>query len=187
MKNNLILYILLVFLVAVNGFFLYNYLSPTTAKSNNLVKGSGNGGPSEFIVKALKFDDEQMKQFEKIDKEHHERMVASNEETKVFKDQLGRLIIKDHVAEAEVDSILNLMGEKEMVHERLMFDHLRAIRNICTEEQKQRFEQIVRDALRRGPNGKRPGNGGPPPRDGRPQGGPPPENMPEGGPPPRPE
>ncbi|MFD0837001.1 Spy/CpxP family protein refolding chaperone [Mariniflexile aquimaris] len=196
MKKNLPLYILLVFLIVVNGFFLYNYLSPTTSKSNESVKGSGSGGPMEFIVKALKFDDEQMKQFEKINNGHHERMIKSSEETRFFKDQLGRLIIKDNVSEAEVDSVLNLMGEKEMAHEKLMFNHLRAIRNICTEPQKQRFEQIIRDALRGGPGGKRQGGGGPPPDtmgEGGPppgnmrDGGPPPDDMPEGMPPPRPE
>ena len=196
MKKNLPLYILLVFLIIVNGFFLYNYLSPTIAKSNDTVKGSGNAGPSEFIVKALKFDDEQMKQFEAINSGHHERMIKASEETRIFKDQLGRLILKDNVSEAEMDSILNLLGEKEMAHEKLMFSHLRAIRNICTEEQKQRFEQIIRDALRGGLGGKRQGGGGPPP-DGRREvgppkgnmrdGGPPPEDMPEGMLPPRPE
>ena len=64
MKKNLILYILLVFLVVVNGFFLYNYLTPTVSETNDLGKRKGNGSPAAFIVKALEFDEEQMKQFE---------------------------------------------------------------------------------------------------------------------------
>ncbi len=193
MKKNIILYILLVFLVVVNGFFLYNYLTPTVSKTNDIGKGKGNGGPAEFIVKALEFDDAQIKQFEKIDNGHHESMIKSSEEIRVFKDELGRLIIKENVSDVEIDSILNLLGEKEMAHEKLMLNHLRAIRNICTENQKERFEQIIRDALSGGPKGMRPGDGGPPPQEGMREGGPPPGNMtdggppPEGGPPPRPE
>ncbi|CAH8290773.1 hypothetical protein EV196_107137 [Mariniflexile fucanivorans] len=181
MKKNLILYILLVFLVVVNGFFLYNYLFPTVSKINNI--GKVNGSPETFIVKALGFDDEQMKQFEEINNGHHESMVKSSEETKVLKDQLGRLIIKENVSDTEIDSILNLLGKKEVAHEKLMFNHLRAIRNICTENQKERFEQIIRDALRGGPKGMGQGEGGPPPPEGMPEGGLPPDNMREGGPP----
>ena len=195
MKNNLILYILLVFLVIVNGFFLYNYLSPTILKSNDNSKGDRS--PSSFIVKALGFDEQQMKQFEEVDVRHHKNMIKSAETLKVVKDQLAKQIIKENVLDAEVDSILDILVEKEKAHEKLMFNHLRAIRNICTNEQKQRFEQIIQDALRGGSNGKRLGDSGPPPPDGMNENGPPPDNMPEGdrppegmregGPPPRPE
>jgi len=185
MKKNLPLYILLVFLIVVNGFFLYNYLSPTISKNDD--SGKGTKGQSDFIVKALEFDDEQLKQFEKINEGHHESMIQLAEDLKITKDELGKLIVKENVSENEVDSVLNLLAEKEMAHEKLMFNHLRAVRNICTEEQKQRFEEIIRDALRGGPRGKRQGNGGPPLPGNMREGGPPPDGMPEGMPPPRPE
>ncbi|MGK0252634.1 MAG: protein CpxP [Mariniflexile sp.] len=168
MNKNSLLYILLVFLIIVNGFFLYNYLGSATSKND--VNKKGKGGPAEFIVKALKFDNEQMAKFEKINKGHHEAMVKSRDETKVLKDKLGRLIIEENISDAEVDSILVLLAEKEKAHEKMMFYNLRAIQAICTDEQKQHFEKIIKDALFHGGNRQ-------------PQEGPPSHEMQRGGPP----
>jgi protein CpxP len=180
MKKNLLLYILLIFLIVVNGFFLYNYLGMTATTSKNNKNDQRNNGPENFIVKALKFDKEQMAKLEDINIGHHEAMVDTSDEVKVLKDKLRSLITKEDVSDTEIDSILNVLGEKEKAHEKMMFNHLRAIRDICTDKQKQRFEKIIKDAMRGGP---RPGGAGP--NNGREGQLPPPKGprgMPEGSP-----
>jgi Spy/CpxP family protein refolding chaperone len=179
MKKNTLLYVLLVFLIAVNGFFLFNYLgkSPLKAKANNI---SRNKGPAEFLVKALEFDKGQMAQFEILNNEHHQAMQSISKDEFELKEQLHNLIIKDEVEEPEVDSLLSKLAIKQMEREKLIFFNLRAIRAICTEAQKQKFEKIIKDAKRgekqrpvlgEHPNDRR---DGPPPPQGMPPEGPPP-------------
>lgn len=190
MNKNILLYILLVFLIVVNGFFLFNYLGNSTDKPNKIERK----GPTDFIVKALKFDDNQIQQVEKLNAAHQQNMRKYSQGSKKLKDKLFSLVTLDDVSDAEIDSIISLLGAKEQEREKLMFYNLRNIKSICNEKQKANFEKIIKDVLskarRGGPQGGEglpPNRGhtegrmdGPPPH-GRPGG--PPEDMPDGPPP----
>jgi hypothetical protein len=183
MKKNTLLYILLIFLIVVNGFFLFNYLGNSALKPE-ANDSSRNKGPVAFLVKSLDFNEAQMAQLEIINEEHFSAMESTKADELVLKEKLHRLILKDDVLETEVDSILNALGEQQLTHEKMIFYHLRAIRGICTDAQKLKFDNIIKDAKRGGKQrpemGEHPDmhrDGPPPPPDGR---------RPDGPPPPRP-
>lgn len=157
MKKNLILYILLAFLIAVNGFFLFNYLGRPGKK--------GPKGPESFIVKELKFDKDQMAQFEVISDKHRKKMKGISNEIKKQKDVLLGKISKESFGKREIDSIATIIGMKQYQLETEMFYNLRAIQELCNDEQKKRFINIVKDARRPGggPNENGPKDR-PPPR-----------------------
>ena len=83
MKKNLILYILLVFLIVVNGFFLFNYMG-----NSNKNKQKGPKGPGNFIVKELGFNEDQLKQFREKSRGHHQAMMDLSDNIKNLKDEL---------------------------------------------------------------------------------------------------
>lgn len=191
MKKNVLLYILLTFLIVVNVFFLYNYLGSSDDKPNRIERK----GPTDFIVKALKFDDNQIQQFEKLNETHHQNMRKYSQGSKKLKDKLFSLITVEDVSDAEIDSIISLLGAREQEREKLMFYNLRSIKSICNDEQKVNFEKIIKDALSKAGRGGPPGGEGLPPKGEHPEGrmdGPPPhgrpdgplEDMPDGPPPP---
>ncbi|OUS01946.1 hypothetical protein A9Q86_04655 [Flavobacteriales bacterium 33_180_T64] len=142
MKKNIPLYILLIFLIIVNGFFLFNYLGKSSHKGPK-------GRQDNFIVKELKFDDVQKLKLEALEAAHHKRIRDILDRQKVLKDVLFNKISNETIMTSQLDSITSQIGEIEQEKELETFYHFRAIQNICTENQKAKFEHIVREALRR--------------------------------------
>ncbi|WP_179334466.1 hypothetical protein [Winogradskyella costae] len=165
MKKNTILYVLLVFLIVVNGFFLYNYMG-LSAKD----RPKQQHGDKDFIVKELNFNAAQLKEFNQKSKGHHQTMIKLSDEVKELKDYLFSTLSDDTVSTRTIDSITSLVCEKETAKEKEMFYHFKMIQDISNEKQKKKFKNILFDALRQGDNANRP----------------PPPNMEEGHrPPPR--
>lgn len=144
MNKNTLLYILLAFLIVVNGIFLYNYLGKPSHK------GPPNG-PESFIIKELNFDATQMKEFEGIQKKHREEMMLISGSIKQLKDELFQNISVENINENKIDSITTLIGENEKRKDLEVFHHFRSIQNICNKKQKKQFIKIVQDALHKGP------------------------------------
>ena len=177
MKKNLLLYIFLVFLILVNGFFLYNYLGT----GNNDVPNEPNG-PSHFLVKELGFDDTQSEKLQELGKKHHHRMRNLEEELRGLKDELFKGLSDTSLRDVNIDSIATLIGEKEAVKDLEVYRHFNEVQKLCNENQKEKFSKIIKDALWRGAREQ-----GPPP-NGRPEGNRPPHpDGPNGDRPPRPE
>lgn len=158
MKKNLILYILLGFLIVVNGIFLFNYLG----KPNR----EGPNKPQAFIVKELKFDASQKEQLKRLDDAHHKKMSTILDTLKVLKDDFFDKISDASIKEEAIDSITTLIGIKEQTKEKEVFYHFRAIHELCDAKQKERFIGIIEEARHKGEG--RPLEQGPP-RDGPPK------------------
>ena len=166
MKKNVLLYILLIFLVIVNGFFLFNY--GTASKKTN--QGEPNR-PFNFITKELKFDDVQQQKMEILSKAHHQKMRATSNAIKKLKDALFNSLSQPDVKENYIDSITTLIGNNEKEKDLEIFHHFKDIQNICNDKQKKKFKRIISDALHRaGGRGQRSlhergdNNGAPPPK-----------------------
>lgn len=143
MKKNVLLYVLLVFLIVVNGFFLFNYLGNSDKTENR----DRPKGPANFIVRELDFDDEQMQQFKEINRRHHHRMRRISEEVKELKDVLFNKISDVSLKENSVDSITTLIGEKVKEKDIAVFYHFKDIQALCNDKQKEKFKRIINDAL----------------------------------------
>jgi hypothetical protein len=157
MKKNVILYVLLVFLIVVNGFFLFNYIGNTSGNNINEPQRNRN-----FIVKELGFNKAQLEEFKEKSEGHHKTMIRLSDEVKELKDVLFSKLSDDFVDESVIDSISSLICEKEKVKEKEVFYHFKMIQELSNDTQKEKFKTIIMDALRQDEQGQRP----PPPRDG---------------------
>ncbi len=155
MKRNLLLYILLAFLVVMNGFFLFKQFS----KSGD--RGPKGSGQSNFIVKELNFDAAQTQKFEEMDAAHRKKIKSIFNDLKELKDGLFDKLSDDNIVNSEIDSFTTAIAEKEKAKELETFNFFRSVGELCTEKQKARFNTIIHDAIRRG--GPRKGRNGPPP------------------------
>ncbi|MFD2824027.1 hypothetical protein ACFS5M_10115 [Lacinutrix iliipiscaria] len=166
MKKNTALYILLVFLVIVNGFFLFNHLGKSGHIDTKHVKDT-KGSPVEFIVNELGFNEEKMAKFKDLDAAFHEKTRQNLDEARQLKDALMSHITKASIHPSDIDSITNRIGEIEKNRDVLIFQHLRNVYELCSDSQKEKFSKIVKDAMRKGgsrPEGPPRRNGPPPPR-----------------------
>ncbi|MGJ8593421.1 MAG: Spy/CpxP family protein refolding chaperone [Aquaticitalea sp.] len=155
MKKNTILYILLAFLIVANGFFLVNYLGRPQADDRK--------GPGDFIVKELKFNESQMKEFQKISDKHHNKMKVIFDNERHLKDELFSKISESSVDETVIDSIVALIGDNGKSKDKTTFYFFKEIESISNEEQKEKLDKLIHGALRG--EGKPDGPPPPPKRD----------------------
>lgn len=167
MKKNTILYILLIFLIVVNAFFLFNYMGKSNAE--NPKKSQRD---RDFIVKELGFNEEQIAQFKENSKGHHEEIMSFSNDIKNLKDQLFNELSNDSIKKEILDSITSLIGEKEEKKQQEIFSHFKMIQELSNDKQKEKFKTIIMHALRGGERGNRPppnrrdGRRPPPPEEG---------------------
>lgn len=146
MKKNILLYILLIVLVVMNGFFMVKIFGDKHPPDRN---------PGLFIAKELNFDTAQMQEFEKINNVHHEAMREISRDIKKLKDQLFNQLSETEVNETKINDITSRIGEKERQKDLKTFYHFKAVQKICVDEQRPRFNSIIQDALHRPKKGRR--------------------------------
>ncbi|WP_299123766.1 hypothetical protein [uncultured Winogradskyella sp.] len=156
MKKNTILYILIIFLIVANGFFLFNYMGKSNSNRPNRHQGN-----KDFIVKELGFSNIQLEQVKDRSKEHHEKMRRLSDDIKALKDNLFSKLTDVGVNKVDIDSITSLIGAKQTEKEKEIFNHFKMIQDIANEEQKEKFKKILIDALQRGDVGNKPPPNGP--------------------------
>lgn len=143
MKKNLLLYILLGFLVLMNGFFLFKHFGSSNQNDHQ------KPAPGNFIVKQLDFDATQSQQFEKLEIAHREKMDAILDDIKASKDALLDKLFDETDSDLEVDFITTEIANNEKIKEAEVFRFFKAVSEICNEKQKEEFKSIIKDALRR--------------------------------------
>ncbi|WP_046758027.1 Spy/CpxP family protein refolding chaperone [Kordia jejudonensis] len=139
MKKNTLLYILIAFLVVMNGFFMVKIFGDKRPPRPN---------PGNFIAKELQFSETQMQEFELLNDAHHEAMRVLSEDIKMLKDELFAEISKPTLDEEKVNNLTKRIGEKTRQKDLKTFYHFREVQKICTAEQSKQFNTIVQKALK---------------------------------------
>ena len=146
MKKQTILYILLIFLVISNGFFLMHYLGK---------RGHKNHDRESFIIKKLEFDDKQIEDFKAIRELHFDKVKSISNDIGRLKTVMYSKLSDKNVPQPFLDSISDLIAIQEKKRDLEMFKHFRNVREICNDEQKEKLTTIITDAIkRRGKRGK---------------------------------
>ncbi|MCW3126772.1 MAG: hypothetical protein JWO03_2430 [Bacteroidetes bacterium] len=118
-------------------------------------------GPAGLVIKELKFDDAQQKQFEKLRDEHHGAMMKIGERERHLHDEFFKTLSDPNESSATVDSLITeiLNGQKE--REQITYHHLALVRQMCNPGQQKTFDNMIAKAM--GENRRE--EGPPPPRD----------------------
>lgn len=155
MKRGLPLYILLAFLIVVNGFFLYNYL----VEGEKEAQTKERKPPAVFLIDQLSFDETQKEAFRALNHEHRQAMRNMSDEIRALKDELFLGLSEASLSDRNTDSIATLIGNLEKRKDLEVLHHFKEVQGLCNAEQKEKFSKIIKDALRRGGAKKH----GPPP------------------------
>ena len=185
MKKNSLLYILLAFLVIMNGFLLFKQLNTADQKVGK------RPAPGNFIAKQLDFDKTQLKKFEEQDSMHRERIEAILSDIVASKERMFDKVADESVNKTELNALAAKIADNEIAKELEIFRFFKEVGEICNDKQKVLFKKIINDALG-GQGPPPPGRDGPPPNGhkGPPPGGhdgQPPSGQGEEGRPPPPE
>ena len=142
MKKNILLYSILIVLLLANGFFISQNIGGPD-------RGDRRGkGPESFISKQLDLDASQQQQYQKLTSTHREAMKSIDTDIRVLKDEFFSNISNESITTLEIDSIASLISDKEKLKDIEVFNHFKALRAICNDEQKAKFNAIMKDGLR---------------------------------------
>ena len=154
MKKKL-LYSFLIIMLLVNALLLYLIID----------KQSRKGPPKgqTFLTEQLNFTEDQKEQFYLLDREHRGKMMKMDDEL----DQLRKLMFNSFESEnISIDTLTMKMGDLEADKQNELFSFFGKVRELCNEDQKEQFDEIIQEVLQR--RGPRPPKGDhkrpPPPR-----------------------
>ncbi len=140
------------------------------------------GSPQEFLTKELNLNKQQQEQFDVLRREHRSKTEALREKVKAAKDELFELIKEPNATDSAKQLAargVSMLTEEIDIN---TVNHFQKVRALCTPEQQQKFDGIIRQLTRMMAN-QRPGRPqGPPPGDGEHDG--PPKDGGEHQPPP---
>jgi hypothetical protein len=135
--------------------------------------------PRDYVIRNLKFTDDQVKLYDALIKEHRETMNRLGKEAREYRKQFFGNLKNGQHSSLTTDSLAQLIANNQKQIEMVTYRHFEQVRTICNDEQKAKFDEIINDVMKKMNSGMR---GGPPPRPGNGQ-GPPPDRDGENHPP----
>ncbi len=140
------------------------------------------GSPRDFVIKELKFTDDQTKKYDVLVQAHQEAMRKLRHDAADLRHELFANLKNEKEGNNVADSLVRLIGNNQKEIELTTYNHFAQVRALCTDAQKKDFDNIIGDVIKKM-------NGGPHPPPGNRQGPPDHDNgggPPPGGPPPPP-
>jgi hypothetical protein len=155
MKSKL-LPVLLVILILLNGVLIFMLIKKPHEKQQVSQRS--------FITQELNFSDEQIAQFKSLDQFHKETMNGLDKQLRKQKDLLFSSFSEPS---QNIDSLSQITGVLEAKKDIEVFNFFSSVRKICTKEQQDKFDIIIKKALKGDKKGPPRKEGEHPPREGR--------------------
>lgn len=147
-KNNKVLVFVIAVLLLSNIAMLYFFLRSGNGEKPK--KDSG-GGMRAYMIKTLKdsvgFTDEQIKKYEALSDKQKELMKPLFEEMTREKDSLYKLLLVQP-SDSLVTHYLGMIGEKQKAIDQRIFNHFSALKEICTTEQRPKFDSVMQRVIK---------------------------------------
>jgi protein CpxP len=118
------------------------------------------GGPRERIISELKFSPDQIDLYEDLIDKHKTSMNELREKGREIRDQYFDLLKQEQVDQKVYSDLTVSIGNNQAEIEKVTFEHFKSVRNLCSLEQKKKFDEIINEVLK---GMARPPHGGGPP------------------------
>lgn len=111
----------------------------------------------EFLVKELKFKEDQKKLLELKYQDYKRENLSIKDEIRDFHNEINDKVPLD-ISNNDIDLQFEKIGKKKGDLDKLTFIFFKSVRNICDKEQKNIFDEMIREiyrAISKGPDNKR--------------------------------
>jgi protein CpxP len=175
------------------AFVLLVALNVATLLTFWLIKEKRQGPPPvqqsnivAFLTNELSFDSLQKQKLKGLLEEQQQDMREIRRNNRGAKDAFFALLKQENIPDSSIQNAAKESAKYDSQMDVLTFKHFQRIRNLCTETQKKKFDNIIQQVLhmiapppgrQQGPppNAERPPHDGPPPGDDRREPPPPPQ------------
>ena len=157
MKSKL-LPILIFLLILLNGVLIFMLVKKPQDRFNQNSKRN-------FLTQELQFSEDQTMQFNEFERVHRDVMMEIEEQVREQKDVLFNSFQKEDI---NLDSLTTKIGLLQGKKDLEVYVFFKKVRTLCTLEQSEKFDKIIKKALRGEEKGGPPneGNMPPPPHEG---------------------
>lgn len=146
-KNNKTLVFIIAVLLLSNIALLYFFIRKDGGKKQEFKS------PREYMIHTLKsevgFNDDQITQYEQLSDKHKESMKSLFEGISIAKDSLYKLLLQRQVSDSMTNHYLNVIGEKQKSIDQKIFYHFLSLREICTTEQRPKYDSVIQRIIRK--------------------------------------
>ena len=117
-------------------------------------QGSTNRGPAAFIIKQLHFNDSQIIAFEKLKLTHQDSVQQLREQGKMLREKYFSLLrnhansISEKAINDQASDLVNKIAANQIAIESVTYRHFSQVKNICDDDQKQKFDSIILEIVR---------------------------------------
>lgn len=143
----------------------------------NMHAGRKTESPRDFVIRNLKFSDDQVKKYDALISVHRSTMDRLRKESMDYRQQLFASLKNNGQNEISPDSLSQLIANNQKQIELVTYHHFAQVRGLCTNDQKETFDKIIGDVIKKMHGNQGNHQGPPPPPDDGP-GGPPPNDRP---------
>ena len=144
-KNKILVLIIVVLLisnVALLGFMFF------WKKENKKSQDRGKSF-SEYFEKQLGFTPEQSVKFVQLRDQHFENLRPLLLEVRKAKDSLFSIMRHPSIADSVLEKAAENLAQKEKAQELQSFRHFRKVRELCTDDQKPKFDTLLSKIINR--------------------------------------
>jgi hypothetical protein len=103
-----------------------------------------------YVIKEVNFSDEQAAKFKQMMTDHIERMRPIMMEVRKAKDSMFSYMRQPTApSDSVLQTLADNIAQKQKFQELQSFNHFRQVRELCTEEQKPKFDTVIRKMINR--------------------------------------
>ncbi|KUJ57006.1 MULTISPECIES: hypothetical protein [Chryseobacterium] len=108
-----------------------------------LKKPPQHSGPRNLIIERLKFDENQIRQYDELISQHRRQIREKRHEMTDLKTQCYSLLKSEDNKNG--DSLINEIGKLSMETEKINYKHFQDIKRICRPDQMKNFDNLIDD------------------------------------------
>jgi len=149
-KNKSLIFIIAVLLltnIAVLGYFLW-YKKPHTDDGH---KGSGSRPPGiEYpLQNEVGFSEDQLVQYRQMRDDQMKAIKPMFDDMRKSKDSLFGMISNQNSNDSSVNSMAEVVAQKQKAIDLRMYNHFKRIRGLCTPDQLPKYDSLIQRMMRK--------------------------------------
>ena len=152
-KKSKICWILLIIFLLLNIIFIGVWVSKTAVQKEKVAEITGKDQPrgerkyGYYLVKKLDMDSAQAKVYFQLKKKHTGQMRETTKQIDSLRVLLGKQVFSEDQDSARVAELLKEITTKKMEFEWENINHLKDIKSMLTEEQREKFDEIHKNMM----------------------------------------
>lgn len=157
-KNKILLVAVVALLLSNIGILSLLWFDKDTGKNQNRMpppnemppphdRKPPNDGPRDFLIKELNFNEKQKQDYQILIEEHRSDKKILSNKIRIAKEKLWDNLSGKNPGTNSIDSISIEIGNYHKELELSTYRHFQKVRELCDENQKKKFDELIKDIL----------------------------------------